>query len=88
MSASISSRDSFGMLLVGVARRWRSALDASLAEVGLSDATWGPLVHIGRTLTEVAAHLARETAIDHPLLREAARELAKQASFFQVVKLT
>jgi len=35
------------MLLVGVARRWRAALDASLAESGLSDATWGPLVHIG-----------------------------------------
>lgn len=37
------------MLLVGVARRWRAALDASLAEVGLSDATWSPLAHIGRS---------------------------------------
>lgn len=39
----------FGCLFVGVARRWRAALDASLAEVGLSDATWSPLVHIGRS---------------------------------------
>ncbi|AZV93965.1 MarR family winged helix-turn-helix transcriptional regulator [Kerstersia gyiorum] len=42
-------RQRFGCLFVGVARRWRAALDASLAEVGLSDATWSPLVHIGRS---------------------------------------
>ncbi|MFC0220526.1 MarR family transcriptional regulator for hemolysin [Pseudochelatococcus lubricantis] len=42
-------RERFGMLFVGVARRWRAALDARLADVGLSDATWSPLVHIGRS---------------------------------------
>ncbi|MDI4654951.1 MarR family winged helix-turn-helix transcriptional regulator [Xanthobacter autotrophicus] len=44
-----SARERFGMLFVVVARRWRSALDASLADRGLSDATWSPLLHIGRS---------------------------------------
>lgn len=44
---SLFSRQRFGMLLVGVARRWRAALDAHLARIGLSDATWSPLVYIG-----------------------------------------
>jgi MarR family transcriptional regulator, transcriptional regulator for hemolysin len=48
MSQPAPSRSRFGMLFVGVARRWRAALDASLVDVGLSDATWAPLVHIGR----------------------------------------
>ncbi|MFG1372453.1 MarR family transcriptional regulator [Xanthobacter oligotrophicus] len=45
----ISARERFGMLFVVVARHWRSALDASLADMGLSDATWSPLLHIGRS---------------------------------------
>lgn len=49
MSISVSTRDRFGMLLGGVARRWRATLDASLTEAGLSDATWGPLIHIDRS---------------------------------------
>lgn len=49
MSTVFSSRERFGMLFVGVARRWRATLDAKLSNVGLSDATWSPLVHIGRS---------------------------------------
>lgn len=49
MSASLSPRERFGILFVGTARRWRSVLDASLADLGLSDATWGPLIHLGRS---------------------------------------
>ncbi|ABS66556.1 transcriptional regulator, MarR family [Xanthobacter versatilis] len=45
----ISPRERFGMLFVMVARHWRSALDASLACRGLSDASWSPLLHIGRS---------------------------------------
>lgn len=38
-----------GMRLVGLARRWRQALDARLAAAaGLSDAAWAPLVHLHR----------------------------------------
>ena len=35
-----------GIRLVGLARRWRQALDARLSSAGLSDATWAPLVHL------------------------------------------
>ncbi|MDI4664932.1 MarR family transcriptional regulator [Xanthobacter autotrophicus] len=49
MTDPSSVRERFGMLFVLVARRWRSALDAGLAEMGLSDATWSPLLHIGRS---------------------------------------
>lgn len=49
MTNPTSARERFGMLFVVVARHWRSALDASLADMGLSDATWSPLLHIGRS---------------------------------------
>ena len=39
-------RRRIGIRLVGLARRWRKALDERLASVGLSDATWAPLVHL------------------------------------------
>ena len=35
-----------GIRLVGLARRWRLALDARLSSAGLSDATWSALVHL------------------------------------------
>ena len=41
-----SSRDRFGFQFVELARRWRRALDARLAEAGLTDATWAPLIHL------------------------------------------
>lgn len=37
-----------GIRLVGLARRWRQALDARLSTQGLSDAAWTPLVHLHR----------------------------------------
>lgn len=48
MSDALSPRLRLGMQLVGVARRWRTALDQDLAALGLSDATWSPLMHIAR----------------------------------------
>lgn len=58
--ASISPRARFGVRFALLARRWRRALDARLAEAGLSDATWVPLVHLhesgdGITQKELAA---------------------------------
>lgn len=49
-----------GIRLVGLARRWRQALDARLSSAGLSDATWAPLVHLhelgdGISQSELAA---------------------------------
>ena len=41
-----SPRLLFGIRFSLLARRWRQVLDAHLATVGLSDATWVPLVHL------------------------------------------
>ena len=45
-SPPASPRARFGVRFSLLARRWRRALDAHLAEAGLSDATWVPLVHL------------------------------------------
>lgn len=59
-SSASSPRARFGVRFSLLARRWRRALDAHLAEAGLSDATWVPLVHLqesggGITQKELAA---------------------------------
>lgn len=59
-TAPTSPRARFGVRFSLLARRWRRALDARLAEAGLSDATWVPLVHLqesggGMTQKELAA---------------------------------
>ncbi len=43
-SNSLDSR--FGFHLVGLARRWRRALDEALAARGFADASWVPMVHL------------------------------------------
>ena len=45
----VSSRARFGLRFSLLARRWRRAIDAHLAEAGLTDATWVPLVHLQET---------------------------------------
>lgn len=44
--APSSAAARFGFHLVGLSRRWRRHLDDELADAGLSDATWTPLVHL------------------------------------------
>ncbi|MGG2362798.1 MarR family transcriptional regulator, partial [Salmonella enterica] len=39
-------RARFGLEFALLARRWRRTLDFRLAEAGLTDATWAPLVHL------------------------------------------
>lgn len=39
-------RSRFGFAFVELARRWRRALDQRLAQAGLTDATWTPLIHL------------------------------------------
>lgn len=56
------SRLRFGMQFVLTARRWRAALDHRLAAVGLSDASWAPLMHLaiagdGISQKELAARM-------------------------------
>lgn len=66
-TSAAQARARFGVLFVGVARRWRAALDASLLDIGLSDATWSPLMHIGRSgggisQRELAARVGIDTS--------------------------
>lgn len=59
----------FGYQLAFAARRWRRELDEALAGFGLTDASWRPLVHLGR-LGEGARQndLARSLGIEGPSL--------------------
>lgn len=42
-------RRRFGIQFSVLARRWRAYLDQTLADAGLTDATWGPLIHLDRS---------------------------------------
>ncbi len=43
---TISPRVRFGLALVVLARQWRRVIDHRLSALGLSDASWTPLVHL------------------------------------------
>ncbi|WP_406852315.1 MarR family transcriptional regulator [Brevundimonas sp. BH3] len=48
-----------------LARRWRHEVESSLAEAGLSDATWAPLVHLSEGGDgQSQKHLAARLGID------------------------
>lgn len=49
MDNRFSPRSRFGIVFSLLARRWRKAIDAHLSAVGLTDATWVPLVHLNET---------------------------------------
>lgn len=46
--SSLPPRRIFGLQLAIVARRWRTTVDAALATDNLTEAAWGPLVHLSR----------------------------------------
>lgn len=48
-TSSPQPKRAFGMRFAMLARRWRQSLEASLAEAGLTDATWAPMVHLQET---------------------------------------
>lgn len=59
------SRRRIGIQLVGLARRWRQALDARLSRAGLSDATWAPLMHLHEHGSELSqTQLAARLGLD------------------------
>lgn len=68
-SISASDAAEFGYQLAFAARRWRRVLDEALSGFGLTDASWRPLVHLGR-LGEGARQndLARSLGIEGPSL--------------------
>ena len=49
MSNPYSARSRFGIRFSLLARRWRRVLDGHLSEVGLTDATWVPLLYLKET---------------------------------------
>ena len=49
MPAQSLLRSRFGITFSLLARRWRRSIDAHLAAVGMTDATWVPLVHLKET---------------------------------------
>lgn len=61
----LSAKREIGYQLVGMGRRWRQTLNARLAQQGLSDAVWTPLVHLhklgnGVSQSELAAAVGIE----------------------------
>ena len=49
MTHDLSLRSRFGIRFSLLARRWRRSIEAQLAQAGLTDATWVPLVHLQET---------------------------------------
>ena len=45
----LSKRARFGLRFSMLARRWRRQLDTHLGDIGMTDATWVPLVHLQET---------------------------------------
>lgn len=58
-------RARFGVTFSLLARRWRRLIEAHLATIGLTDATWVPLVHLDATGGGLAQkHLAALVGVD------------------------
>lgn len=67
MTHAPSPRDRFGFAFVTLARHWHRVVDKRLAEAGLTDATWRPLVHLaeggdGISQRDLAARISLDTS--------------------------
>ncbi|ANT60611.1 hypothetical protein AYJ57_09680 [Salipiger sp. CCB-MM3] len=67
MTQYSAPRDRFGFAFVSLARRWHRVVDMRLAEAGLTDATWRPLIHLaeggdGISQRELAARISLDTS--------------------------
>ena len=67
MTQTPPSQDRFGFAFVTLARQWNRVVDKHLAEAGLSDATWRPLVHLaeggdGISQRDLAARIGLDTS--------------------------
>ncbi|MDR4308812.1 MarR family transcriptional regulator [Chelatococcus sambhunathii] len=59
----------FGFQLAVAGRRWRKTLDDALSGFGLTDASWRPLIHLGRLGDGARQNdLARSLGIEGPSL--------------------
>ncbi|MBV1788045.1 MarR family transcriptional regulator [Marinobacterium sp. D7] len=57
-----TARTRFGYRFVTLARRWRRFIDIRLAEAGLTDATWVPLMHLEESGDGISQKLLAERA--------------------------
>jgi MarR family transcriptional regulator for hemolysin len=48
MAAEIPRREAFASLISLIGRQWRRAVDRRLQPLGLTEATWLPLIHLSR----------------------------------------
>lgn len=60
-------RKRFGFVFITLARKWRQAIDHELAQAGLTDASWTPLIHLaeggeGIQQSELAQRLGVESS--------------------------
>ncbi|MBE9636718.1 MarR family winged helix-turn-helix transcriptional regulator [Salipiger mangrovisoli] len=67
MTQISSPRNRFGFAFVTLARQWHRVVDKRLAEAGLTDATWRPLVHLaeggdGISQRDLAARIGLDTS--------------------------
>ena len=67
MTQTPSPHDRFGFAFITLARQWHRVVDTRLAEAGLSDATWRPLVHLaeggdGISQRDLAARISLDTS--------------------------
>lgn len=68
-SAPAGDQPFFGHLLMGVSRNWRHVLLMRLAELGLTDATWGPLFHLHAAAQPLSLkQLAHQVGLDSSTL--------------------
>jgi MarR family transcriptional regulator for hemolysin len=64
-----SDREQFGVMIGELSRLWRRALNQRLRPLGLSQAQWMVILHLGRTRGGMVQHeLAERLAIEAPSL--------------------
>ncbi len=59
-----NSRERIGRLIHQVARNWRRAVNTHMAPLGLTDATWSPLLYLGRVGSARQGELADYMGLD------------------------
>lgn len=59
-------RDTFGAIVTRTARQWRRAINRQLQPLGLTEATWLPLLHVARAVSPMRQKdLAASLALDN-----------------------
>ncbi|KRA64317.1 MULTISPECIES: MarR family transcriptional regulator [Rhizobium/Agrobacterium group] len=63
--STISEHEALGALIGQVNRLWRRSIDESLSQLGLTEATWRPLIYISRAIQPLSQNaLAEHLSLD------------------------